>query len=184
MLILCAYQSHSSITVEGVPRRFKGPVNPNKKHLWGMSSTRHTLLTGVGRPSQAAFLQKQQEFSWTKQKIWPSATAPPNTRGLRPEPFPGISRQSPDNEDAPGEDGNILFILSQYGSWHVEAAGTALVMEFYFQRMFMWFFPTFRVGLLDVKLNSSPRPVYSSLIIGVPNPRVSLECPTPVASKN
>ena len=37
--------------------------------------------------------------------------------------------------------------------------------------------------MLDVKLNSSPRPelsprpVYSSLIPGVPNPKVSLECP-------
>ena len=40
------------------------------------------------------------------------------------------------------------------------------------------FFPTLGVGLLDFKLNSSPRPVYSSLILGVPNPKVSLECPT------
>ena len=31
-------------------------------------------------------------------------------------------------------------------------------------------------GLLDVKLNSSPRPVHSSFIPGVPNPRVP-ECP-------
>ena len=59
-------------------------------------------------------------------------------------------------------------------------------------------FPALGVGLLDFKLslllvwNSSPRPVYSSLIPGVPNPkvylpnlawsaqpRVSLKCPTP-----
>ena len=46
-----------------------------------------------------------------------------------------------------------------------------------------------RLQLSGLKLNSSPRPVYSSLIPGVPNPGVSLECqtlecpwsPTPVA---
>ena len=38
------------------------------------------------------------------------------------------------------------------------------------------FFPTLGVEELDFKLNSSPRPVYSSLIHGVPNPRVCLEC--------
>ena len=37
-------------------------------------------------------------------------------------------------------------------------------------------FPTLGVGLLGVKLTG--RPVYSSLIPGVPNPKVSLECPT------
>ena len=36
-------------------------------------------------------------------------------------------------------------------------------------------FPTLGVGLLDFKLNSSPRP---ELFSGVPSPRVSLECPT------
>ena len=58
------------------------------------------------------------------------------------------------------------------------------------------FFPTFGAGLLDFKLNSSPRPVYSYRFPGVPNPRPqilprvpspempnpptdSLECPTP-----
>ena len=45
------------------------------------------------------------------------------------------------------------------------------------------FFPTLGVGLLEnltllLARNSSPRPVYSSLIPGVPNPKVSLECPT------
>ena len=58
----------------------------------------------------------------------------------------------------------------------------------------MWFHvkvsgvvPHLDVGLLDFKLNSSPRPeLFSSpgLLLahpwsGVPNPRVSLECPTP-----
>ena len=61
--------------------------------------------------------------------------------------------------------------------------------------LFIYLFPTLGVGLLDFKLNSSPRPVYSSLIHGVkslpgvPNLsgvpecprsaqlRVSLECP-------
>ena len=45
------------------------------------------------------------------------------------------------------------------------------------------FFPTLGVGLLYSKFNSSPRPfsspVYSSLIPGGPNPRVSLESPIP-----
>ena len=39
--------------------------------------------------------------------------------------------------------------------------------------------PTLGVGLLGFKLNSSPRPeLFSSLIPGVPNAKVSLECPT------
>ena len=54
-----------------------------------------------------------------------------------------------------------------------------------------YFFPTLGVGLLDFKLNSSPRPeLFSSpgLLLGVPNPqsvpgvpnsRVCLECPNP-----
>ena len=41
------------------------------------------------------------------------------------------------------------------------------------------------MGLLDLNSslllarNSSPRPVYSSFMPGVPNPKASLECPTP-----
>ena len=49
------------------------------------------------------------------------------------------------------------------------------VFAFY---IYIFIFPTLGVGLLDLKLNSSPRPVYSSLIPGVPNPKVSLQCPT------
>ena len=59
--------------------------------------------------------------------------------------------------------------------------------------MVLLFFPTLGVVLLDINLNSSPRPaLFSSSGLrlahpwsaGVPNPRVSLgvslECPTPV----
>ena len=44
--------------------------------------------------------------------------------------------------------------------------------------MFKDLLPTLGVGLLDFKLNSSPCPVYSWVIPGVPKPKVSLRCPT------
>ena len=71
----------------------------------------------------------------------------------------------------------LCFGFFGFGKSPRSGSQCPIFVFFCFWRFFLLFFLTFGVGLLDVKLNSSPRPVYS--LPGVPNPRDSLECPTP-----